>query len=425
MNLLNGVYSYLITTHPPTAALRRTLCVGAADDLPGAEPPPPVRRHACGGRFHALPPWAALPLPRVAAASGLQPRPLYVYLPPAYDAAPLGSLPILVAFDGAELWSTTREERPPWGGWWLDACVDGLWARGEAAPFILVGVPSAGANRARECAGLGFSQWAAPPPPEGGGADPAANPETGDPAIAHLVHTVLPSVRRAFPRASTHRAAALGASLGGLLAWRAAALAPASFCAAAALSGSFWFKDAQGVSAELDAAQRKAAGALHSSTRVYLDSGDGPGDNAGAVLKLALCLERLGWEDRGRDLGGGSGGDEPWSCASCSILNDPRAPLCTCCEKGNRPRLAPGGGGGGGGSSGGWACAACTMRHSEWARECVACGGQVAEGEGEGSMLYVLDKRSPMAGQNGDTHQQAAWAHRVHRAVRFLFPPRS
>ena len=399
--VVEGVYNYQVITTPPCAPgswetegqyfhnVERP--TAALDALPA-----PLRcwRRAPEGQddgFRVVAACDVAPVPEHARRLGISPRPLFCLLPPSYmhPAAAARCYPVLYALDGENVFSTPRGSPGlEHGGWWADLACQGLWDRGEAQEFILVGVPSGGANRSREYCGAGFGAAAAAEEPLHG--------PTADPFLSYLVLSVkrtADALFRTLPGAQ--HCAVLGSSLGGLAAWRAASALPRVFGAAACLSPSLWFTGGSGVGAEADARRRAAAAALSpSALRVYLDSGDSENDNAFEALGLARTLLELGWVDRGRD------GQALLPCPAW-LPSEPLPPL----------------------HAAHWACAACTAHNGAGLAACSACGGSSEAGEAQGSLLYVFDRQSPAQWEPVGSHCEPVWAHRCARALRFLLPP--
>lgn len=174
-------------------------------------------------------------------------RRLDLYLPPV-DADPT-EVPLLVVLDGPDYLERGR----------LDRLLDGLIRRGLMAPVVAAFLGNAGASRAAEYLG-------------------------GDPALATLIHDVLPIARdRAGLRASaTGATAILGSSAGGVLALHAAVRRPDVFARAICQSVAA-FEDP-----EISTVSLVRHGPV-SPARLWLDAGDhewlaGPNDRLAALL---------------------------------------------------------------------------------------------------------------------------------------------
>jgi predicted alpha/beta superfamily hydrolase len=205
--------------------------------------------------------------------AGLRPRPLYVYLPPSYEAAPERRYPVLYLHDGQNVWSDPNCCFGH-GGWFLEETSERLWASGEVEEYILVGV----ANTPDRMKEYGTSDLLA-----------ARN----DPYVRYLVEVVKPFVDsryRTLP--GPDQAALMGSSMGGLVSFVIALTHPEVFGKAACLSPSFWFEDGKGKTAFdfLEARGRRPV-------RLYLDSGTvGQGqDGAPKTRRMAAALRRAGW----------------------------------------------------------------------------------------------------------------------------------
>ena len=108
-----------------------------------------------GSHFQVLSPL----LPEELASRGILQRLVFVYLPPSYHSSSDRRYPVVYAHDGQNLFSTPELCGGPCrGGWYLDAKLDHYWDQQILPEFILVAVPNSDyvciGNRAREyCTG--------------------------------------------------------------------------------------------------------------------------------------------------------------------------------------------------------------------------------------------------------------------------------
>ncbi|MGE0710068.1 MAG: alpha/beta hydrolase-fold protein [Planctomycetota bacterium] len=240
-------------------------CVPVPDLGREAEPRPREGRPGAFQRVEA----AVLPAP----PGGLEPRPLYVYLPPSYEREPARRYPVLYLHDGQNVWSDP-DGCFGHGGWYLDTTCERLWREGALPELILVGVPNSPARMREYAPDL---------------AEPRAAPY-----LRYLVEVVKPFVDGRYrTRPERAHTAIMGSSLGGLISFVGALSYPEVFGQAACLSSSFWFEDAGGRDAfELLARTGRP------EVRLYVDSGTaGPSqDGAPGTRKMAEALRAAGWE---------------------------------------------------------------------------------------------------------------------------------
>lgn len=84
-------------------------------------------------------------------------RPVWLHLPPGYDASRPAPYPLLLLHDGQNL-SASRPEA--WGGSWrVDETVDRLVAAGTMPPIVVAGVDHANADRIREMSPPQMLPW--------------------------------------------------------------------------------------------------------------------------------------------------------------------------------------------------------------------------------------------------------------------------
>lgn len=236
------------------------------------------RPHADGGQFCALCP----PLRQEISASGILQRLVFVYLPPSYNSEPNRQYPVVYANDGQNLFSTPEEMGGPFrGGWYLDAKLDHFWSQGLLPEFILVGVPNSDfvciGNRNREYCTSQFQDTAK------------------DAYKRYLIEVVKKEVDSLYRTlTNSENTVILGASMGGLCAFTLALNHPDIFSACVCMSPSFWYVDCENSSA-FDLIQKRT----QSSPRplVYIDSGDGAGDNCYETCLMREALLESGWSE--------------------------------------------------------------------------------------------------------------------------------
>ena len=113
------------------------------------------RPNSDGSHFQVLSP----PIPTELASYGVLERLVFVYLPPSYHSSGECHYPVVYAHDGQNLFSTPEHRGGPFrGGWYLDAKLDHYWSQKVLPEFILVAIPNSDfvciGNRTREyCTG--------------------------------------------------------------------------------------------------------------------------------------------------------------------------------------------------------------------------------------------------------------------------------
>lgn len=216
------------------------------------------------------------------AGHGVLERMVFVYLPPSYRSQPGRRYPVVYAQDGQNLFSTPEHMGGPCrGGWYLDAKLDYLWSRGDLPEFILVAVPNSDfvciGNRTKEYCTAQYLDT------------------SRDYFIRYLIDTVKAEVDgkfRTLPGAES--TVILGASMGGLLAFVATLSNPDVFSCGVCMSSSFWYADKNNRTAYDLVRHFKSVG-KQPSCRLYIDSGDGSGDNRYDVEMMRRVLEESGW----------------------------------------------------------------------------------------------------------------------------------
>lgn len=212
--------------------------------------------------------------------SELQPRALYVYLPPGYDRAPERRYPVLYLHDGQNCWDDPQE---PFGhgGWHVNVTADRLIAAGEIEPFIAVGIPNT-AERMNEY---------------GPGKDVFSSAEHA--YLQYLLRDVKPTIDRRYrTQTGPESTAIMGSSMGGIISLQAGLLHPEVFGQAGCLSPALRFRDEAGQGYfELLARVGKVP------VQIYLDSGTAGSNQDGApdTRRLAQALRAAGWQE-GDDL---------------------------------------------------------------------------------------------------------------------------
>lgn len=237
------------------------------------------RPHSDGSQFRVLCPHVS---PEVASFGILQ-RQVYVYLPPSYQSAQSRRYPVVYAHDGQNLFSTPGDKGgPPAGGWYLDAKLDDWWLRGELPEFILVAIP----NSDFVCIGNRYREYCT-----------AEYLDTSrDAFIRYIINDVKAVVDdqfRTLPEAAN--TFALGASAGGLLSYVLAMNHSDTFSCSMCMSTSFWYVDRSNRSAFDLAKVHASKWKKRAHCRLYIDSGDGEGDNMYDVKMMDAVLLESGW----------------------------------------------------------------------------------------------------------------------------------
>lgn len=235
------------------------------------------RPYSDGSQFQVIEPEVATDI----GAFGILKRPIFVYLPPSYSMGETDrKYPVMYAHDGQNIFSTPGYHGGPcWGGWYLDEILDRMWNTGEIEEFILVAIPNVDGllpgNRKREYCTGSFTE------------------ASRDPFIRYLIECVKPAVDKKFktkdgPKSTT----TFGASMGGLLSLTLAATHHHVFGNAVCMSPSLWWVDQNNQSTFdlLDCGTKMPI-------RLYLDSGDGEGDNMYETRQMADLLRSLGWKE--------------------------------------------------------------------------------------------------------------------------------
>lgn len=215
-------------------------------------------------------------IPHNIARFGVLKRPIFVYLPLSYNHAKDRHYPVVYAQDGQNMLSTS--EGLPWGGWCLDEKLDDWWSKNILPEFILICIPNSDyiciGNRQKEYTARDFYHL------------------EDEPYVQYLVQVIKPVIDekyRTLPGPSD--TIALGASLGGLMSFLLTVCLPNVFSCGICLSPAFWFVDHNNRSAF------ELLNDITSHCRVYIDSGDGEGDNKELVRDMAYVLKERNSSD--------------------------------------------------------------------------------------------------------------------------------
>ncbi|XP_064400309.1 uncharacterized protein LOC135346573 [Halichondria panicea] len=227
--------------------------------------------------FHTLSPSLTADI----AAHGILQRLVFVYLPPSYSSDPTRRYPVVYANDGQNLFSTPEHcGGPCMGGWAMDAHCDHHWTQGTLPEFILVAVPNSDfvciGNRTKEYCTADFQDT------------------SQDPYICYLVEVVkrdIDATYRTLP--DPCHTVAMGSSNGGLCAFVCAVNHSQVFGGAVCMSPSFWHVDRDN-----HAAYSLVQSRPQPPSRLYIDSGDGLGDNRYDVKMMSDTLTRCGWKHK-------------------------------------------------------------------------------------------------------------------------------
>ncbi len=223
-------------------------------------------------------------LPEDIASSGILQRLIFVYLPPSYNSDSERRYPVLYANDGQNIFSTPEDKGGPCrGGWYLDAKLDHYWDRKLLPEFILVGVPNSDficiGNRNREYCTAKFGDT------------------SGDPYSRYLIEVVKEEIDGAYRTLpSRENTIVLGASMGGLSAFVLALGHSDVFSSCISMSPSFWYVDKENSTA-YDLVRTLLTQGRPLPDRVYIDSGDGVGDNCYETKLMRDIMVESKWGD--------------------------------------------------------------------------------------------------------------------------------
>lgn len=240
---------------------------------------PPVRVEGDSARFFTH----DISVPPSISSRGLLQRLVFVYVPRSYIGGDK-HYPVVYAHDGQNLFSTPGDQGgPAWGGWYLDAKLDHWWSTGTLPEFILVAIPNSDyvciGNRQLELTASDFS----------------SHPQ--EPYAQYVTDVVKPFVDANYRTLSdAANTFTLGSSLGGVVSFLLPLLQPDVFSCGICLSPALWFVDDkdQTCYSLIDLCPTPAR------CRLYIDSGDGDGDNYHYVRDMADRMAGRGWES-GRD----------------------------------------------------------------------------------------------------------------------------
>jgi predicted alpha/beta superfamily hydrolase len=236
-----------------------------------------------GGHFHVLCP----PIPQDIGNWGVLQRQIFVYLPPSYNSDPNRRYPVVYANDGQNLFSTPEHMGGPCrGGWFLDAKLDHYWSERSLPEFILVGVPNSDfvciGNRNREYCTSQFRDT------------------SNDPYSRYLTEVVKKEIDENFRTLpSAENSIILGASMGGLCAFTLCLTRPETFSSCISMSPAFWYVDGTNATA-FDLVRMLTSDPPQKPLRVYIDSGDGAGDNFYETVQMKEAFVDAGWRE-GKD----------------------------------------------------------------------------------------------------------------------------
>ena len=229
-----------------------------------------------GSQFQVLCP----KVPSEIASYGILERLVFVYLPPSYYSNPGQRYPVVYANDGQNIFSTPEHHGGPFrGGWYLDAKLDHFWSQSMIKEFILVGIPNVDflciGNRQREYCTAQYLDTAQ------------------DPFIRYIIEVVKAEIDQRFRTLpDAQNTVTLGASMGGLLSFVLALTHPNVFSRGICMSPSFWYVDKTNSTAyDLVKSLTKAP----PPCMLYIDSGDGSGDNRHETEMMNCVLQENGW----------------------------------------------------------------------------------------------------------------------------------
>jgi enterochelin esterase-like enzyme len=247
---------------------------------------------AAGGAAETAPlRWPAMPSAHVAA------RDVDIWLPPGYAIDTTQRYPVLYLHDGQNISNPQAFH----GGWRAEQTAQALWAAGEIAPFILVGVHNTPdrLNEYTPMRRLWRGTWHG-----GGGASYAR----------FLLEELKPRVDAQLrTRAEAAATTFAGASIAGLHAMWMALWFPQAVGAALAVSPAVWWDDKEEVAQRL----RRWPAAPHPRPRLWLCIGSAEGEEAlhGARLWQAAAREGgFGAADwRYTEAAGGAHNEAAWA----------------------------------------------------------------------------------------------------------------
>lgn len=178
-------------------------------------------------------------------------RPVWVYLPPGYDAAPQRRYPVLYMWDGQNVFDAATSFA---GEWEVDETCERLIAEGRITPLIVVALSNGRGDRSLE-----YTPW---PDPDfqrgasGGGRD----------HLRLVVNEVIPRIEARFRTLDgPHHRGLAGSSFGGLMTILGAGEHTGTFGRFGIFSPSLWWHHEQ---PNAFAAQRLSHG-----SRIYIDMG--------------------------------------------------------------------------------------------------------------------------------------------------------
>ena len=223
-------------------------------------------------------------IPKDIASFGILRRLIFVYLPPSYGSNLNRKYPVVYANDGQNIFSTPGHMGGPCrGGWYLDAKLDHFWNQKQLKEFILVGIPNSDfvciGNRNREYCTSQFHDT------------------SNDSYKRYVIEVVKKEIDDTYRTlASRENTVIFGASMGGLCSFTMALANTSTFSSCIAMSPSFWYVDKTNSTA-YDLIRRQTLKGSPPMCRVYIDSGDGPGDNYYETSLMRDTLIECGWKE--------------------------------------------------------------------------------------------------------------------------------
>ncbi len=204
-------------------------------------------------------------------------RTVRVFLPPGYDENSAASYPLVVMFDGQNLF---EDETASFGvSWQLDEAALAMVAAAKSTELVIAGVDHGGDRRI-------FEYTPSNDPAMFGGDNGG-----GDGTLDWLDATVLPELEKRYRLLSGRDNRAVGgSSLGGLMAMHALWTRPDKWSSAIAMSGSWWWNDG-----DLFAVATKLL-PLALPSRVWLDAGT-VNDNLALAQQMKAALVAGGFAE--------------------------------------------------------------------------------------------------------------------------------
>ena len=223
-----------------------------------------------------------------------KPRTVRLLLPPGYNENTTASYPLLVMFDGQNLF---EDNTASFGvSWEIDEAVAKGVADGSLDEFITAGVDHGGSARIAE-----YTPWADPK---------YAGSGQGDKTLDWIEQTVLPQLDKSLRLLDGRLHKTLGgSSLGGLMSLYGLLSRPKGWSGALCLSGSWWWAGKK----TLSWAPPKANAAT--PAQVWLDSGTAEGglkDMWDLNAALTKATTNPQWQVKGQQFAGGTHSESSW-----------------------------------------------------------------------------------------------------------------